>query len=86
MRAAFSGSRPRSVVSRMYSDSGVVINTCGGRFAWSARSFAGVSPVRTATRISGTGKPISSASAVISASGSSRLRWISFASAFSGET
>ncbi len=37
----------------MYSDSGVVTRMCGGRFAIFARSPTGVSPVRTATRISG---------------------------------
>ena len=78
--------RPRSDVSRMNSDSGVVMSTCGGRLACSARSFADVSPVRTPTRISGSGVPRSSASAVISASGSSRLRLMSLASALSGET
>ena len=86
VRVVLSACRPRSDVSRMYSDSGVVMNTCGGLRAWSVRSFCGVSPVRTATRISGSGWPISSARARISSSGASRFRWMSFASAFSGDT
>ena len=70
----------------MNSDSGVVMRMCGGRRAIACRSDAMVSPVRTAARISGSGVPISDASAVISDSGSDRLRWMSFDSAFSGET
>jgi len=46
-----------SAVSRMKSDSGVVIRMCGGLRAILARSLAGVSPVRTRTRISGRGVP-----------------------------
>ena len=70
----------------MNSDSGVVTRTCGGRRVVSRRSRAVVSPVRTAVRTSGAGYPISTASALISASGCSRLRRTSFDSAFSGET
>ena len=86
VRALLSAFRPRSEVRRMKSDSGVVMRTCGGLRAWRARSFWGVSPVRTATRISGRGAPPCSAAARISSSGAMRLRWTSFASAFRGET
>ena len=44
--------RPPSLVSNMYSDSGVVTMTCGGRLVIRVRSDAGVSPVRTSVRIS----------------------------------
>ena len=57
VRSPPSAARPLALVSRMYSDSGVVTRMCGGRFASFARSLAGVSPVRTATRISGNGSP-----------------------------
>ena len=78
--------RPRSAASRMNSDSGVVTTTCGGRRAIRSRSRAGVSPVRTAARISGTARPPAAASAASSPSGSCRLRWTSLLSALSGET
>ena len=52
-----SARRLDSAVSRMNSDSGVVTSTCGGRRAARRRSRAGVSPVRTAVRISGAGSP-----------------------------
>ena len=43
--------RPDSVLSRMYSDSGVVTRMCGGWRRMRARSLCGVSPVRTAALI-----------------------------------
>ena len=51
-----------------------------------ARSLCEVSPVRTAARISGAQEPSFSISAETPASGCSRLRWMSFDSAFSGDT
>ena len=70
----------------MNSDSGVVMRMCGGCFAISVRSRCGVSPVRTATRISGSGVPCASASPAMPSCGTDRLRCTSFESAFSGET
>ncbi len=70
----------------MYSDSGVVTRTWGGRRVASRRSRAVVSPVRTAVRISGAAYPSSTASALISPSGSSRFRRTSFDSALRGDT
>ncbi len=55
--------------------SGVVSRMCGGSRRWRWRFEAGVSPVRVSMRI---GSPIS-------ATGVSRLRAMSTASAFSGE-
>ena len=79
--------RPRSLVRRMYRDSGVVTRMCGGRRSIAARSFAGVSPVRTSVRISESrSSPMALSSAAMPASGSCRLRWMSFDSALSGET
>ena len=49
--------RPDSLVSRMYSDSGVVTRICGGLRRIRSRSACGVSPVRTSVRISTSGKP-----------------------------
>ena len=40
----------------MYSDSGVVTRICGARLRRRARSGCGVSPVRTAVRISSVGQ------------------------------
>ncbi len=76
----------RSAVTSKYSDSGVVIRKSGGRFSIAARSAAAVSPVRTATLISGAVSPSSAATPAISASGCSRFCQISTASAFSGDT
>ena len=56
--AGASIARVRSAVTSRYSDSGVVIRKSGGRFSIAARSAAAVSPVRTATRMSGAGRPI----------------------------
>ncbi|MFT3765804.1 MAG: hypothetical protein QM820_09835 [Minicystis sp.] len=72
----------------MKSDSGVVTSTCGGRLLAFCRSFAGVSPVRTAVRMASAGRswPSSAASAVISVMGSSRFFRTSLESALSGET
>jgi hypothetical protein len=50
------------------------------------RSIAGVSPVRTASRIATSGRPCSSSWSRMPASGSCRFFWMSFESAFSGET
>jgi hypothetical protein len=69
-RGAFSCDRSNA------SDSGVVSRICGGSRRWRARWDCLVSPVRSSTRI---GSPIS-------ATGAERLRRISAASAFSGET
>ena len=78
--------RLRSAVSMRKSDSGVVTRMWGGRRAIAWRMEAGVSPVRTETVMGGSSRPVSAASARISASGSSRLRWMSLPSAFRGET
>ncbi len=51
-----------------------------------ARSAAAVSPVLTATRMSGALRPSWTAAAAISRSGASRFCWMSVASAFSGDT
>ena len=58
----------------------------GGVRAMRPRSAGGVSPVRTQVRISTSGRPWARNAARIPASGASRLRWMSFESAFSGET
>jgi hypothetical protein len=57
LRTPASIARPDSEPSRMYSDSGVVTMMCGGRLRHFARSACGVSPVRTALRISTVGRP-----------------------------
>ena len=82
VRVVASMARPPCEVSSRYSDSGVVTRMCGGLRVMAARSLAGVSPVRTSTRISG--RPGSSAR--IWASGPCRFFWTSFESARSGET
>ncbi len=81
-------SQPRldSAVSRMKSDSGVVTSTWGGRRPTCRRSCAGVSPVRTAVRMPGAGRPAATAAVASSPSGSSRLRRTSLDRALSGET
>ncbi len=61
--------RPPSLVSKMYTDSGVVTKIWGGRLLLAARLFAEVSPVRTETRSSGK----LGSCARISASGASRF-------------
>ena len=83
-------STPRSAsraleVSRRNSDSGVVIRMSGGLAASRRRSSAAVSPVRTATRMSGSGAPMACAVCRIPVSGARRFRSMSTASAFSGE-
>ena len=78
--------RLRSAVTMRNSDSGVVMRKSGGRFSMAARSAAAVSPVRTATRMSGASRPMAAAIAAISVSGASRFCWMSTASAFSGDT
>ena len=78
--------RPDSDPSRMYSDSGVVTRICGGLRRMLARALCGVSPVRTKVRMGMSGKPSARSSAAMPASGASRLRLMSFESAFSGET
>ena len=65
--------RPLSVVSMMFSDSGVVIRMCGDFLSILARAEGGVSPVRTATRISGNSLPAAANLSRSSASGRSRF-------------
>ncbi len=79
-----SDSRALEVSSRN-SDSGVVISTSGGLLASLRRSSAAVSPVRTATWISGSSRPRLRAACRIPVSGARRFRSMSVASAFSGE-
>ena len=86
VRTSASQRRLDSAVSRMKSDSGVVTRMCGGRRPVCAPLVRGVSPVRTAVRISGAGSPAAAAAAASSASGSSRFRRTSLESALSGET
>ncbi len=73
-------------VSTRKSDSGVVMNTSGGRVPNRRRSSAGVSPERTPTVMSGSGRPSRADSRRIPASGLRRLRSTSTASALSGDT
>ena len=69
--------RPDSLVSRMWSDSGVVTRMCGGCRAIAWRAAAGVSPVRTIARIATGGSPSRSAHSAIPRRGASRLRSMS---------
>ncbi len=85
-RVPASIARPDSEPISTYSDSGVVTRMCGGERRRRARSDCGVSPVRTAVRISTSGSPWRASSARMPASGASRLMWISLDNAFSGET
>ena len=83
-------STPRNVsracdVSSRNSDSGVVISMSGGRVASFRLSSAAVSPVRTATWMSGSGRPSRWAACLIPVSGDRRFRSMSTARAFSGE-
>ena len=83
-------STPRSVsraleVSSRNSDSGVVISTSGGLLASLRRSSAAVSPVRTATLMSGSATPRLRAACRIPVSGARRFRSMSVASALRGE-
>ncbi len=73
-------------VSSRNSDSGVVIRMSGGAVASLRRSSVAVSPVRTATVMSGSGSPSRCAACLIPVSGERRFRSMSTASAFSGET
>ena len=66
-------------------DSGVVMRMCGGCLTIFCLSFWGVSPERTATRISGTFMPLRAASSLICSRGSLRFLLTSLARAFSGE-
>ena len=59
---------------------------CGGRLRIAARSCCGVSPVRTKVRMSMLGQAERAQLVAMPASGASRLRWMSFESALSGET
>ena len=59
---------------------------CGGRASMARRSCIGVSPVRTAVRISGMRTPRFPASALISPRGISKLVRMSLPRAFRGET
>ncbi|ULU25840.1 hypothetical protein DYST_02778 [Dyella terrae] len=86
VRVAFSIARPDSEPSRMYSDSGVVTRMCGGCLRIPLRSACGVSPVRTAVRMSTSGRPSLRSSARMPSSGASRLMRMSLESAFSGDT
>ncbi len=86
VRTGRSSSRPRSLVSRMYSDSGVVTRMCGGWRIMAARSAEGVSPVRSSTRMRGLGRPRSRKLPAMPASGSCRFFCTSALSALSGET
>ena len=84
-------STPRSVsraceVSSRNSDSGVVIRMSGGWLTSLLRSSAAVSPVRTATLMSGSASPSRCAACRIPVSGARRFRSMSTASALSGET
>ncbi len=78
--------RPDSVLSRMYSDSGVVTRMCGGVRRMRARSLCGVSPVRTAARIGASPSICAANSRPMPSSGARRFFSMSFDSAFSGET
>ncbi len=81
-------SRAADVRSK-YSDSGVVMSTSAGLRAMRARTEGGVSPVRTSTVGTYTGRPAwpaRSACRAIPSSGALRLRSTSAASALSGET
>ena len=74
-------------VNSRYNDSGVVIHTSGGCLACRVRSLCGVSPVRTPTVMGSVGVPVSrDATCSRPTSGLRKLRSISEASAFSGET
>ena len=86
VRTLASIARPDAEPSSTYSDSGVVARMCGGRRRCSARAFCGVSPVRTAARMSTSGNCNAASSSRMPCNGSSRLTWMSFDSAFSGET
>ncbi len=72
-------------VSSRNSDSGVVIRMSGGLLASWRRSSAAVSPVRTPTRICGSGRPVRRIAWPTPASGERRFRSMSTASALSGE-
>ena len=83
-------STPRSVslaceVSSRNSDSGVVMRMSGGWLTSFLRSSAAVSPVRTATLMSGSASPSRCAACRIPVSGARRFRSMSTASALSGE-
>ena len=86
VRVVASIARPDSEPSSTYSDSGVVTTMCGGRRRMLARSCCGVSPVRTSVRMSTSGRPRAASSPRMPASGASRFFWMSFESAFSGDT
>ena len=84
-------STPRRVslaceVSSRKSDSGVVMRMSGGLLASFLRSSAAVSPVRTATLMSGACRPSRCAACPIPVSGARRFRSMSTARALSGET
>ena len=84
-------STPRRVslaceVSSRNRDSGVVMRMSGGLVTSFLRSSAAVSPVRTATRMSGSASPSRCAACRIPVSGARRFRSMSTASALSGET
>ena len=83
-------STPRRVslawkVSSRNSDSGVVMRMSGGLLISFLRSSAAMSPVRTATAMSGSSRPSRCAACLIPVSGARRFRSISTASALSGK-
>ncbi len=81
-----SASRPLALVTRRYSDSGVVTTKLGGLRTIDARCELVVSPVRTATLMSGASRPRSRAISAISANGRWRFSAMSTANAFNGDT
>ncbi len=86
VRTPASDARPESLVSRMWSDSGVVTRMWGGCRVIVRRTADGVSPVRTIARSAGAVPPSRSACSATPCSGASRLRSMSLESAFRGET
>ncbi len=59
---------------------------CGGLRTIACRSADGVSPVRTAVRISTGGVPRSNSAVPMPSSGSERFLWMSLESARNGDT
>ncbi len=79
-------SRPDAEPISTYRDSGVVTRMCGASLRMAARSFCGVSPVRTAVVMRGAARPCSARAWLIPSSGACRLTRMSLDSALSGET
>jgi hypothetical protein len=78
--------RPPTEDSKRFRLSGVVIRTSGGCCCMRRLSVAEVSPLRVMTLGSCHGIPSTEYCERSSASGESRLRWMSLFSAFSGDT